>query len=130
MAGVRKLRGKNSPWAVGPWDVSFTIGAETTSRNVALQFHGNDGAIVVQAYLSNDEDGDSILTTAPTGTVVIGTDGVILADLVAKKAFLLKTDVDGKVDLTITESGAKDMYLAVVMADGSLVVSPIISFAG
>ena len=125
-----KIAPKMNPYSVGSLGVEFTIGAETTSRNVAMRFHGVAGAIGFLCYLSNDPAGQALLTTAPTGTVVIGTNGLLVADFgAAKKSFWLVTEADGTVDLTITEAGAKDMYLNVVMPDGNIVTSPIISFA-
>lgn len=129
-AGLKKVPAKRSPYAVGATGVTFTIGAETTSRTISMQFLGAGGSLVFLAYLSSDAAGDTLLGTAPTGTVVAGTNGTLLQDIgTAKKIFLLKSEAAGTMDLVITEAGAKDMYLNVVMPDGTVVTSSIISFA-
>ena len=62
----------------------FTIGAEAVNViNVAIQLNKADGnpsamRTGVFAYLSNDANGDSLATTAPSGGVAIGTDGVLI----------------------------------------------------
>jgi hypothetical protein len=65
---------------------SFTVGAEGGNViNVAIQLQTGAGSDLpvrgaVKAYLSNDANGDSLITTAPTGGTAIGTDGLIVAD--------------------------------------------------
>lgn len=125
-----KIAPKMNPYSTGALGVEFTIGAETTSRTVAMKFHGTAGRIGFLCYLSNDATGDTLITTAPTGTVVVGTDGLLVADFgAAKKSFWMVTEENGQADLVITEAGAKNMYLNVVMPDGNVVTSPLIAFA-
>lgn len=78
---------KNSPFrANSVCGASITVGAEATNViNVAIQLKDQDGrdlAVrgVVKGYLSNDANGDSLLTTLPTGGFAIGTDGVLIPD--------------------------------------------------
>lgn len=86
MAGLKALPAKYSPFAsrspVG--SVSFTIGAEASDiKNVAVQLKdsgGNNLAVrgVVRGYLSGDANGDTLLSTPPSGGVAIGTNGVLI----------------------------------------------------
>lgn len=113
-------------------DVAFSIGAEGASRVVSMQFKDALGNEVYErvscfAYLSDDAEGDDIAVTAPD-TVAAGTDGVYIP-IVAGKAFQLVSEVDGDMDLEITENGADTWYLNVVMPDGRIVTSGAIEFA-
>lgn len=115
-------------------DHTFTIGAEAGNViNVAIQLVDAKGAARavhggLLAYLSDDANGNSIVATAPSGGVAIGTDGLAIP-LVAGKAWLLVSEADGDIDLNITEAGAKTCYLVLVQPDGNLRVSGAITFA-
>lgn len=82
----------------------------------------------VHAYLSNDANGDSILTTAPTGNVAVGVDGLCM-HLITDKYFALTSESDGDIDLDIVDSGTPTMYLVICLPSGRLVVSSAITFA-
>lgn len=131
---MNKNRFTDSPFESGAVNnVEFTIGAETANViNVGIQF--KDGTkdvaerVSVNAYLSDDANGDSVAGTAPT-TVAIGTDGLAIP-LVAGKAWILTSEADGDIDLNITlSSGADTWYLVIVLPDGRLKVSAAITFA-
>jgi hypothetical protein len=113
---------------------TFSVGTEGTDAIiVGVQLKTEAGVDiahrgVVHAYLSDDANGDSLVASAPSGGVAIGTDGLAIP-LVANKAFLLTSEADGDIDLSITEAGAKTCYLAVVLPNGKLTVSGAITFA-
>lgn len=115
-------------------DVGFSIGVEGSNAIiVSLQlkdYNGSDLAVrgAVDAYFSDDANGDSVIATAPSGAVVAGTDGVLI-DQVAKKCFKLISEVDGDIDISITEAGVKTMYLVVILPDGTMKKSGAITFA-
>lgn len=116
-------------------DAGFTIGAEAANViNIAIQLtdrnNGNEMGerSSIFAYLSDDANGNSIAGTAPSGGIAIGTDGLAIP-LVANKAFMLTSEVDGDIDLNITEAGVDTWYLILVMPDGKLLVSGAITFA-
>lgn len=117
-------------------DASFVIGAEAANViNVGIQLKDDkaqaDLAVraSIRAYLSDDANGDSIIATAPSGAVAIGTDGVLYDVGGAKKVFFLTSEADGDIDINITEAGAKTAYLVLVMPNGRLVASGAITFA-
>jgi hypothetical protein len=119
-----------------PMDASFVVGAEGSNAiNVAIQLKDADGADLavrgsVRAYLSDDATGDSVIATATSGTVAIGTDGLLIdTGNVAKKCFQLTSESDGDIDITITEAGVKTLYLILVMPNGKLKASGAITFA-
>lgn len=126
-AEVNKLDG-------APLDATITVGAEGTNAiDVTIQLkdaNGDDLAVrgAVRAYLSNDANGDSIITTAPSGHVAIKTDGVC-AHLITDKVFELISESDGDIDLTITEAGALTCYLILILPNGKLKASGAITFA-
>lgn len=80
------------------------------------------------AYLSDNDDGSSVVATAPDGGIAVGTDGLAI-ESVADKAMWLVSESDGDIDLIVTESGTKTEYLVIVLPDGTLVVSDAISHA-
>jgi len=126
-AELNKLHG-------APLGATFVVGAEVANvRNVAIQLNdGNPAPLAVRgslmAYLSNDAYGDSLITTAPSGGVAIGTDGLAIP-LVTGKAFWLTSEPDGHIDLNLTETGALTTYLILVLPTGLLVASTAITFA-
>lgn len=111
---------------------TMTVGAEVGDVIVvAIQLKDAQGRDLqvrgaVEAYLSDDANGDSVAGTAPD-TVAAGTDGVYIP-LVAGKRFTLISEVDGDIDLSITENGSDTWYLVLIMPDGSLMVSDAITF--
>ncbi len=115
---------------------TFVVGAEGgggTTINVAIQLVDAAGADLavrgaVMAYLSDDANGDSIAASAPSGGVAIGTDGLAIP-IVAGKAWLLVSEADGDIDITLTEAGGATWYLIIVNPDGLLRVSGAITFA-
>lgn len=130
-----QLDPKTCPWQVIDIDDAvITVGAENTGAgtiNVAIQLK-NGGDLVrrgsVFAYLSDDENGDSLAATAPSGGWAIGTDGLLIP-VVTNKAAQLVSEADGKIDITITEAGAATWYLIIVLPGGRLVPSGEITFA-
>jgi hypothetical protein len=84
---------------------------------------------VLDVYLSDSSTGAGIIGTAPSSGGAIGTNGVILASVVANKYLKVLTTAAGLFDITFTEAGAKTFYLCVVMPNGRIVVSSAITFA-
>jgi hypothetical protein len=128
-AEINKLDG-------APFDCTFTIGSESSNViNLGIQLLDANGADLAQRgkielYFSDDANGDSIIATAPSGTVVIGTDGLLMSDdNGAKKRFTLVSEADGDIDINITEAGAKTMYAIAVFGNGLLKASGAITFA-
>ena len=113
---------------------TIVVGAEnagTGTINVAIQLEDADGADLaaracILAYLSNDANGDSVVAPVHSGAVAIGTDGLLLP-IVAKTNFMLTSEVDGGIDINITEAAGKTAYLVLVMPNGELVVSDAIT---
>lgn len=113
--------------------VGFTVGAEAANAiTVSLQLTLNDRDLGqrggVLAYLSDDANGDSVAASAPSGGVAVATDGLAIP-LVAGKTWLLVSEADGDIALTLTEATAKTFYLVIVLPSGELKVSPAIAFA-
>lgn len=114
---------------------TFTIGAKVANViNVAVQLQDvrqqSVGQIThVEAYLSDNADGSTLTATAATSALAIGTNGVIISTLTTEKAVLVISNKTGQFDINITQTATPQAYyLAVMMPDGSIVVSPIIQF--
>ena len=115
---------------------TIVVGDELTETgviNVAIQLKDAAGADMairssILAYLSDDANGDSVVAATHSGTVEIGTDGLMLP-IVAKNHFQLVSEADGHIDINITESGAKTAYLILVLPNGKLLASAAISHA-
>jgi len=114
-------------------DATITVGSEAAdSIAVTIQLEDAAGedlaaSAALFAYISDNADGSTVASTAPD-TIAIGTDGLLI-ELVSKKAFMLVSEADGDIDLAIGENGADTWYLALVMPNGSLVISDAITFA-
>lgn len=116
---------------------TITIGPETGGNtiNVVVQLKaenkknlsgtGNEGA--VKFYLSDNADGSTLITTAPSGGIAIGTDGLLIP-FVANKAGLLVSENNGRIDINVVEAGAKTLYLILIMPSGRLLKSGAITF--
>jgi hypothetical protein len=114
--------------------VGFTVGAETGGNTINVLIQLQDARLkdlaergCCRMYLSDDANGDSLIVTAPSGGVAIGVDGLAIP-IVANKFFQLTSEADGDIDLTFIEAGAKTFYLVMILPDGSLVVSPAVTF--
>jgi hypothetical protein len=132
--GIGKLPNVSSPYEGGVVNnASFVIGTEAANAitvNIQLKDGLKDVAqrVALTAYLSADANGDS-LTALATPTFAAGTDGVV-ATLVSGKMVYMISEADGDIDLVITyTTGAGSCYLILVMPDGSLVASTVITFA-
>lgn len=110
--------------------VGFTVGAEAGDAiNVAIQLKTpkyQDLAVrgMVFIYLSDDANGDSLAASAPDGGWAIGTDGLLIP-VVTNKAAWFTSEADGDIDITITESSAKDFWLVVKLPDGSVTTKKV-----
>jgi hypothetical protein len=110
--------------------VSQTIGTQSSDDiTVSIQALGPDmqagsirGPVALDAYLSDEDDGLDLLTTAHSGGVAAGANGVVIP-LTANKVFKIITNDEGLANLVLTESGAKTAYLVVCLPDGRISVS-------
>ena len=115
-------------------NATFTVGSENTDViRVTVQLKDRSAANLaipagVLAYLSDDSDGSTMVATAPSGGWVIGTTGIEIP-IVAGKAANFICSSSGVFNVDITESGAKTMYLVVVLPLGNLKISSAITFA-
>ncbi len=114
---------------------TFTVGDPHTSLvNVAIQLtdeQGDDMAVIssVTILLFADVAGAAINAIA-LDTVAIGTDGVLVT-VVANEMYQAVSEADGDIDINFTEATATgDMYLAVVLPNGKIVVATdVITFS-
>ncbi len=134
---IRRGKAKGNPFktpsALGT--PTFVIGAETggNTKNVAIQLRDADGkdlAVrgVVEAYVSDDANGDVFNVTAVSGGVAVGTDGTLIP-VIASKRFTLISEADGDIDLNFVEAAAKTVYLNIINPDGTKTTSGAITFA-
>jgi|DEB0MinimDraft_3_1074331.scaffolds.fasta_scaffold07421_5 hypothetical protein len=112
---------------------TFTVGAEATNAitvNVQLQDEaGNDIAAVaaVPWYLTSDAAGQTI-PAAPSGGTAAGTDGTLI-EWTAQLSGLAISEADGDIDIVITDTSTRDLYLHLVLPSGFITTSGIISFS-
>jgi hypothetical protein len=118
-----------------PFDASFTIGTEAANIiNVAVQLKDADAVNLaaiksLKIYLSDNTTGNNFIATAPSGTVVIGTNGALYDVGGNKKVFQVITNSSAQFDINITEVGVKTLYLVLVLPNGALKISSAITFA-
>lgn len=112
--------------------VDFVQKSDVDAINVAVQFvdrlNGNLMAdeVTVLWYLSTDVTGQ-VLASAPSGGIAIGTDGLLI-EWTANVAGIATSEVDGDLDVNLTETGQGNFYLNLIMPDGKRMVSTVIDF--
>jgi len=116
------------------YGATITVGTEASNViNVTIQlkdYAGNDLDVAnsIIAYCSSTATGlDRVTTTVSTETA-IGTDGS-LGIILAKSMYLLISEADGDIDLNFTDTGTNSFYLVLVLPNGKLAVSAVITFA-
>lgn len=131
----RKVNRKKSPYKTFVFGgMTITKSAEVanviTVTGQLIDDNGQNVATVaaLDLYVSGAVGGTAIIGTAPSGGLA-ATTGAVLASLVANKYLKVATDATGKIVITVTEVGIFTFYLVFVMPDGSLVISPAITFA-
>ncbi len=120
----------------GVFGVTWVIGAEAGDViNVGIQLNDIDGialaeVAVVEAFLSDAVTGIGISAAAPDVDAVIGTDGAFIVVHTTDLAWLVQSEADGDIDIDINDTtGTPTWYMVVILFDGTLAVSPAITFA-
>jgi hypothetical protein len=117
---------------------TITVGAEGASvadqRAITVQLKDLDGNVLdhrqtIDAYVFADSGGAAIATTGGSTGIAIGADGVILATVIAKKYFVLRSDLTGKVTLTWTDTGTEAAFLGIKLPNGRMVISDALTNA-
>ena len=123
--GVLQVTGKAA-------SVTFVVGSDAgTTVAVSGQVkdaEGNDLSTpsALPWYYSTDALGLDAMTTAHDGGTAIGTDGALI-EWTANLSGLIITEADGDFDIVATDAGAFTSYLVIVMPDGSLQISTIMT---
>lgn len=127
-AEINKLDGK----ALGTSTITCADDAAGTTSLCSIVLKDADGAALtvrtnVLVYLSDDANGDSLVGTAPSGGWATTTDGLMIS-MVTNKAAWFTSESNGQIDFTITEAGAKNVYVVLVTPLGGLIVSSVDAF--
>lgn len=124
---------QRSPWYEPPvLSAVFTVGAlVSTVITVGVQLVSGRNVNLAQSvgiywFLSNDAAGASDATAA-SGGVASGATGHGLSTITGRQG-LVVSNASGHFDLAITDSATRNMYLVLVMPDGTLEVSPVLAF--
>lgn len=125
---------KQSPWpSTSIGGVTFTVSAKVaTTINVLAQLldpkNNPAGQVLgIKWWLSTDPGGLN-LSAATTGGIAVGVHGGPIIEDIADVSGFAISDVNGKVDFAITDSGVPGVYIAMLLPDGTLAVSPIAQF--
>ena len=133
--GVTANAGELNKLAGALFGATFAVGVEdgtTSTIAVDVQLTDAKGAALahragVYLYVSADANGDAVVTTG-VDTLAAGTDGNF-QELISGKAGMAVSEADGDIDISVTTSDARTVYLAVVLPDGSLATSTGLVFA-
>lgn len=118
-----------------PVDATITItnagsgGADTAS----VQLLGENGEALngvgaVFCYLTKNADGSTVVTdSTDTSEIVIKTNGLYVEEVADVGGWLI-SESNGLIDLTITVITAHTAYLVLVMPDGRLVISSVMTY--
>jgi hypothetical protein len=118
-------------------DATITVGTPTAgSFPVAIQLKNAQGGDLdhcagVFFYLSKNSDGSTIcLDGTDTTSVTIGTDGLFpeIAGYATAVCGHVISESDGDIDMTIVVLTTKTVYLVLVMPNGQLVISAIMTY--
>lgn len=100
---------------------------------VAIQLKGPSGSdlpysAAVFAYLAKDAAGATLAVDGTDTTeFVIGTDGLFV-ELATDISGFLVSEADGDIDVVITVATTKSAYLVLVMPNGRLVISDLMTY--
>ena len=118
----------------GVCGATIVVGAahtDTIAATIQLtDYLGADIAVSgsVLAYFTDDAAGLDISTTALTTELAIVTDGDF-SIIKASTSYILTSEADGDIGITISyTTGAKDLYLVIVLPNGKKIVSTKFEF--
>lgn len=113
-------------------DATIAVSAEgnpgANQRAVTIQLldaNGNDIEYqeIVDVFVTGAANLDAIAASAGSPGIEAGTDGAILATVVAQKHFVVASENDGDIDLTWTDTGTDVAYLALRLPTGRVIFS-------
>lgn len=113
----------------------YAIAGESGDDKITVTIQLNDYAgsaltarMGAMWYLSEDANGDAIADGAPSGGIAVVTDGLLI-EWVSELSGWLVSEADGDIEVVLEDNGADTFYFVIVMPDGTLDVSAIISFS-
>ena len=135
MAVIQQITAAQAAGAsIPPWaDCKFTIGTESGNAiTTKMEILGYSEAlalpVVFDAYISEASDGEGMTGTALSGDWADGGDGNLHYQIVTGKAARWQTNDSGSCQITMTHSGARNIYLVILLPNGLLSVSAVIAF--
>jgi hypothetical protein len=135
MAVIQQVTAAQAAGAsIPPWaDCTFTIGTESANAiTTKVEILGYSSAlalpVVFDAYISEASDGEGLTGTALSGDWADGGDGNLHYQIVTGKAARWQTNDAGSCQITMTHSGARNVYLCILAPTGLVVVSDVIAF--
>ena len=115
--------------------VTFTVGAaHTDTVNVAVQLTDEAGANIANKthltfMLFTTAAATAFNTLTLTTATAIGTDGTLLLEKTTDELYTVMTDVTGSFDVDLVyTTGAGTLFLGVVLPNGKLAVSTVVTF--
>uniref|UniRef100_A0A6M3LIH0 Uncharacterized protein n=1 Tax=viral metagenome TaxID=1070528 RepID=A0A6M3LIH0_9ZZZZ len=107
-----------------------TISSDTFAVTIQLtDYAGNDLAVAacVLCYISSTSTGLDSSDLTSEITITSGGDGSAMVSL-AKYSWHLISEADGDIAIDVTDTGTDAKYLVLVMPNGKLVVSGVLTF--
>lgn len=120
------------PKRQGVADVTIVVTPEDSDVvAVSIQANGPGGSdlsepVCLDWYFANDALGLTPTTVAHDGGTAIGADGALI-ESPANLGGKIITEANGHADIEVTDAGAFEVYLVVVLPGGQLVVSDAIT---
>jgi len=127
----------NNQKAFDPTDAVITVGANTAgSFPIGIQLLGPNGKALTHSacvfcYLAKDAAGATICVDATdTTSMAAGSDGLMVeaAGYATAVSGHFVSEDDGGIDITAIVLTTKTMYLVVVLPNGKLVISDIMTY--
>jgi hypothetical protein len=126
-----------SPFGVGGVG-GVTVGSLTSesadARTQSVVVTDENGLAVTEptlvlVFLAGTSGGVGVVSSAASGGLAAGTNGKLIGTLVTGKVALFQTDATGNLDVTITDNGTRNLYLAFAKNNGAVKVTSAIAFA-
>ena len=112
---------------------TYSIATEATDKiTVTIQLNDIAGTALATSagamwYLSEDSGGAAIADGAPSGGIAIVADGLLIEWTTNLSGWVI-SEADGDIDVVLEDNGADTFYFVLVMPDGSLEISAVITF--
>lgn len=115
-------------WAAAGLEISNVIYLAFTAKDASLPATTFDELAVLEFYLSDSSDCDSITADTPTSEMLLGTHGSYQLTVAQKMGRVFLNTSNGKGAVKITNTETQAFYPCIVLPDGKVDIGPLVDF--